>query len=76
MTTPYMATPAVLKNILGQTYDNPSDVDDDVVEVILTPGLSPGAVDVFLDFISYSSGPLPEDILPLLDPIRCLVRIL
>lgn len=24
----------------------------------------PGAVDVFLDFISYSGGPLPEELLP------------
>lgn len=30
---------------------------------ILSPGLRPGAVDVFLDFISYSGGPLPEDLL-------------
>jgi len=30
------------------------------VDKILTPGLRPGAADVFLDFLSYSSGPLPE----------------
>jgi hypothetical protein len=68
-----MATSAVLKIILGQAYGNPSDVDDEVVEVILTPGPSSSAVEVFLDFISYSSGPLPEDILPLFDPTRCPV---
>ena len=29
------------------------------------PGaVQPGAVDVFLDFISYSGGPLPEELLP------------
>jgi hypothetical protein len=27
------------------------------VQAILRPGLQPGAVDVFLDFISYSGGP-------------------
>jgi len=31
------------------------------VEKILKPGLQPGAADVFLDFLSYSSGPLPEE---------------
>lgn len=29
-------------------------VTDELVECILSPGLQPGAVDVFLDFISYS----------------------
>ena len=31
------------------------------MEKILKPGLLPGAADVFLDFLSYSSGPLPEE---------------
>ena len=31
------------------------------VDKILKPGLQPGAADVFLDFLSYSSGPLPEE---------------
>lgn len=35
-----------------------------MVECILKPGLEPGAPDVFLDFISYSGGPLPEDLMP------------
>lgn len=38
---------------------------DELVEAILRPGLEPGAVDVFLEFICYSGGPLPEDLLPL-----------
>lgn len=37
---------------------------DELVEAILRPGLEPGAVDVFLEFICYSGGPLPEDLLP------------
>ena len=28
---------------------------------VLTPGLRPGAARVFLEFLSYSSGPLPEE---------------
>ena len=38
---------------------------DELVQIILQPGLDPGAADVFLDFISYSDGPLPEELLPL-----------
>lgn len=37
---------------------------DELVEAILLPGLEPGAVDVFLEFICYSDGPLPEELLP------------
>lgn len=47
-----------------QCYHDDSAVTDELVEKILTPGLQPGAVDVFLDFICYSGGPLPEDMLP------------
>jgi hypothetical protein len=39
-------------------------VTDELVEKILQPGLEPGAADVFLDFICYSGGPLPEEMLP------------
>lgn len=35
--------------------------------------MQPGAVDVFLDFISYSGGPLPEELLP---QVSCPVSIL
>ena len=39
----------------------------------MKPGLEDGAVDVFLDFISYSDGPLPEDLLPQCNvPVRIL----
>ena len=54
--------------MLQQCYGDVSAVDEALVSNILTPGLQPGAVDVFLDFISYSSGPLPEDLLR----VRCL----
>lgn len=37
---------------------------DELVESILQPGLQPGAVDVFLEFICYSGGPLPEELIP------------
>lgn len=47
-----------------QAYHNKSTVTDELIEVILKPGLEPGALPVFLDFISYSGGPLPEELLP------------
>lgn len=47
-----------------QCYHDRSAVTDELVDKILKPGLLPGAVDVFLDFICYSGGPLPEDLLP------------
>ena len=59
-----VATPKSVKNILQQCYHNDGAVTDELVDIILTPGLQPGAVDVFLDFICYSGGPLPEEMLP------------
>jgi pimeloyl-ACP methyl ester carboxylesterase len=52
-----------VRSVLRQCYGDPSAVTDELVDVILKPGLEPGAVNVFLDFISYSSGPLPEQLL-------------
>jgi pimeloyl-ACP methyl ester carboxylesterase len=40
--------------------------------MILQPGLLPGAREVFLDTISYSEGPLAEDMLP---QVACPVMI-
>ena len=60
-----------LKNILNQAYAG--DVTDETVDMILQPGLQPGAAEIFLDFISYSSGPLPEELLPrVTQPVRIL----
>lgn len=56
-----VAQKKAIKNILSQAYAGP--VDDETVDLILSPGLQPGAAEVFLDFISYSGGPLPEDLL-------------
>lgn len=48
-----VATKQALKNILGQAYASNVDVTDEIVDIILQPGLEPGAAEVFLDFISY-----------------------
>jgi pimeloyl-ACP methyl ester carboxylesterase len=55
-----------------QCYHDVSAVTDELVEKILQPGLQPGAADVFLDFICYSGGPLPEEMLP---NVKCPVLI-
>eukprot|EP01038_Epipyxis_sp_PR26KG_P013760 gene13760-18453_t len=71
-----IATPKAIRNILNQAYgytNTKQSIDDETLDFILTPGLQPGAVDVFLDFISYSGGPLPEELLPL---VSCPVRFL
>lgn len=47
-----------------QCYHDTSQVTGELVQSILLPGLEPGAVDVFLEFICYSGGPLPEELLP------------
>ncbi|XP_010673479.1 uncharacterized protein LOC104889848 isoform X2 [Beta vulgaris subsp. vulgaris] len=60
-----VATPQSVRNILCQ-------VTEELVEKILLPGLQPGAVDVFLEFICYSDGPLPEELLP---QVKCPVLI-
>ncbi|KAG0556441.1 hypothetical protein KC19_11G054300 [Ceratodon purpureus] len=59
-----VAKPEAVKKILCECYHDDSAVTDELVDKILTPGLQPGAVDVFLDFICYSGGPLPEEMLP------------
>jgi len=56
-----VAEKKALGNILKQAYAG--DVDDETVDILLKPGLLPGASQVFLDFISYSGGPLPEELL-------------
>lgn len=70
-----MAQPRAVKNVLREAYHDPETVTDELVDCILKPGLQPGAAQVFLDFISYSGGPLPEDLLPQLSRERCPVLI-
>lgn len=60
--------------MLSQAYGQKDQVTDELIEAVLKPGLQPGAVDVFLDFVSYSSGPLPEDLIAAC-PVRCLAQL-
>ncbi|KAK7283633.1 hypothetical protein RIF29_13276 [Crotalaria pallida] len=67
-----VATKESVRNILSQCYHDTSTVTDELVQIILSPGLEPGAAEVFLEFICYSGGPLPEELLPL---VKCPVLI-
>lgn len=68
-----IARPKVIRNLLAQAYKRPEAVTDELVEAILKPALSDGAADVFLAFIRYSQGPLPEDLLP---QLQCPVWVI
>jgi len=68
-----LAKPQVIKKVLLQAYKNPAAVTDELVELLYRPSQTEGAADVFLAFISYSQGPLAEDLLP---QIHCPVLII
>lgn len=59
-----LAKPKAVKRILRQAYGRKEEVTDELVELLLEPAFDEGAVDVFLAFISYSQGPIPEDLFP------------
>lgn len=59
-----IARPRVIRNLLNQAYRRSEAVTDELVAAILAPAQSAGAADVFLAFVRYSQGPLPEDLLP------------
>ena len=67
-----LARPKTVRRILLQAYARPEAVTDELVEILLAPARDRGAADVFLAFIRYSQGPLPEDLLPVL-PCPALV---
>ena len=68
-----LAQPPTVKSILLQAYANGETVTDELVDILMTPAKDPGAAAVFLAFTAYSSGPLAEDLLPI---ISCPVIIL
>ncbi len=61
-----IAQPKVVKKILLQAYYHQEAVTDELINILLKPSQDQGAVDVFLAFISYSQGALPEDLFPIL----------
>jgi len=65
--------PEALRNILRQAYIHHESITDELIEILLAPSREPGAAQVFLTFIKYDTGPLAEDLLPL---VTCPVQIL
>ena len=59
-----IAQASTVRAVLREAYGDKAAVTDELVDKILSPGLQPGATAVFLDFISYSTGPLAEELLP------------
>jgi len=59
-----IAKPKVVRKILLQAYRRPEAVNDELIDILMTPAKDRGAADVFLAFTRYSQGPLPEDLLP------------
>lgn len=67
-----LAQPKVMQKVLLKAYGRKEAVTDELIDILLQPTQDPGAADVFLSFITYSKGPLPEDLLP---QIACPVLI-
>lgn len=59
-----LARPPVIRKILLQAYANPAAITDELVDILYQPSQDRGAADVFLAFVTYSQGPLAEDLLP------------
>lgn len=58
-----IARPQTVRKILQQAYIRFEAVDDELIDLLMTPANDPGAPDVFIAFTNYSQGPLPEDLL-------------
>jgi pimeloyl-ACP methyl ester carboxylesterase len=67
-----LAQPKTVKRILLQAYNVKEAVTDELIDILLKPARDPGAAAVFLAFTNYSSGPLPEDLLPIL-PCQAII---
>ncbi|MEA5618580.1 alpha/beta fold hydrolase [Cronbergia sp. UHCC 0137] len=61
-----LAQPKTVRKILLQAYADSEAVTEELVDILMKPAKDPGAAAVFLAFTAYSSGPLPEDLLPIL----------
>ncbi|WP_088893865.1 alpha/beta fold hydrolase [Leptolyngbya ohadii] len=59
-----LAQPQVIRKALLKAYSRQEAVTDELVDILLKPAQDEGAADVFLSFITNSTGPLPEDLLP------------
>lgn len=65
-----VANPNAIRNVLKEAYCDHSAVTDELVQALLQPGLLPNANRVFLDFLTYSGGPLPSELLNAIEPLN------
>lgn len=62
-----------LKTVLQSVYSNKEAVDDELVEVILKPAETEGALDAFVSIITGPPGPKPQTLIPVIEnPILVL----
>ncbi|KAG0590779.1 hypothetical protein KC19_1G126000 [Ceratodon purpureus] len=62
-----------LKTVLQSVYSNKEAVDDELVEVILKPADTEGALDAFVSIITGPPGPKPDTLIPAIEnPILVL----
>ncbi|OAE22635.1 hypothetical protein AXG93_531s1180 [Marchantia polymorpha subsp. ruderalis] len=57
-------SPDNIKSVLQSVYNNKDAVDDELVEIILTPAGDPGALNAFITINSGPPGPKPQTLLP------------
>lgn len=61
-----LSKPRALRKVLLGAYSVQSAVDEELVHILREPAQTQGALGVFLSFISYDTGPIPEDWLPIM----------
>lgn len=61
-----LSRPQQLKRVLCEAYAVTDAVDEELIGILREPARTAGALDVFLAFIMYDEGPIPEDFLPVL----------
>ncbi|MCW6034751.1 alpha/beta fold hydrolase [Spirulina subsalsa FACHB-351] len=62
----FMARPQFVRQALLQAYHRPEAVTDELLTLLMKPAADEGAADVFIAFTTYSQGPLPEDLYPIM----------
>lgn len=58
-----IARPDQLRRVLCEAYQVEEAVDKELIDILGKPAYTDGALDVFLAFIMYDDGPIPEDFL-------------
>ncbi|KAF8067432.1 hypothetical protein HT031_002480 [Scenedesmus sp. PABB004] len=62
-----LAQPETVRKVLEGVYADKAAVDGELVDIILAPAFTPGALGVFVSVITGPPGPKPWDLLPRVD---------